>query len=92
MLKNIKDLSNLIKLENQLDITKSSSDQIIYAVLKIINEESGLKIKEKDILNNNNNNIFKIKLNSNKRFIILMHLEKINKKIKNLNSSLTLEL
>ncbi len=90
MLKNIKDLSNLIKLENQLDITKSASDQIIYAVLKIINEESGLKIKEKDILNNNN--IFKIKLNSNKRFIILMHLEKINKKIKNLNSSLTLEL
>ncbi len=90
MLKNIKDLSNLIKLENQLDIKKNASDQIIYDVLKIINEESGLKIKEKDILIKNN--ILKIKSSSNIKFIILMHLEKINKKIKNLNPCFILEL
>ena len=86
MLKNIKDLSNLIKLDNQNYVNES----IVFNVLKIIKEEVGLILEEKDI--KINKNILKIKSNSNKKFVIFLSLEKINRKINNLNQGFILEL
>lgn len=82
MLKNIKDLSGLIKIDNQFG-------NVVSGVLKIIKNESGLMLQEKDIYINKN--ILKIKLSSNIRFVILLHLKNINKNIKDSNLGFILE-
>lgn len=86
MLKNIKDLSDLIKLDNHKDL----SSDILVDVLNIIKKESGLVLKEKDILIKKN--ILKVKSNSNIKFILLLHIKNINKNIKDLNQGFILEL
>ncbi len=86
MLKKIKTLSDLLNIENQ----KKDFDGDVSCILKIIKEESGLDLKNKNIFIKNNN--LKIIVSSNIKFIILMHLEKISKKIKSLNKGFILEL
>jgi uncharacterized FlgJ-related protein len=86
MLKNIKDLSDLIKIEN----IENNSDNFLPTILKIIEEETGLVLKEKDMFIKKN--ILKIKSSSNTRFIILLYLKNINKKIKDSNQNFILEL
>jgi hypothetical protein len=86
MLKNIKDLSNLIKIDNQKDVF----NDVVFDILKIIKNESSISLKEKDIFLKRN--VLKIKSNSNNRFIIFLHMKEINKSIKDLNQNLILEL
>jgi len=86
MLKNIKDLSDLIKIEN----IENNSDNFLPTILKIIEKETGLVLKRKDVFFKKN--ILKTKLSSNIKFIIFLHLKNINKKIKNLNQNFILEL
>jgi hypothetical protein len=86
MLKNIKDLSDLIKIDNQKDLFTD----IILNVLKIIKEETGFDLDKKSIILKKN--IVKVKTPSSVKFIILLHLDNINNKIKNLNQNITLEL
>jgi hypothetical protein len=90
MLKNIKDLSSLIKIDNQLDGQKKDLIDIIFETLRIIKNESGVVLQEKNILIKKN--ILKIKSDSNNRFIIFLHIKKINKNLKDLNSGFILEL
>lgn len=90
MLKNIKDLSNIIKLDNQIDEQNKVNKSVIFDVLKIVKKESGLNLEEKNILVKKN--ILKIKSNSNTRFAILLHLRGIDKKIKDLKLGFILEL
>ncbi len=81
-----KDLNKISGLINQ----KQDFDKDLQNVLDIIQEETNLKIDQKEILVKKN--IYKIKSDSNIRFLILLRLDKINKRVKDLNSSFILEM
>ena len=86
MLKKINTLSDLLSIENQ----KKDFDNDVRDILKIIKEESGLVLEKKNIFIKNNN--LKIKVSSNIKFVILIHLGNISQKVKSLNKGFILEL
>lgn len=86
MIKNVNSLSDLLNFEHQ----KKNFDNDVSQILKIIKEESDLDLENKNIFIKNNN--LKIKASSSVKFVRLLHLNKINQKIKNLNKGFILEL
>ena len=86
MLKKIDNLHDLLNLKNQ----KNDFDAEVQSVLKIIKDETNLELDRTNIFIKNNN--LKIKASSSIKFVMLLHLEKINQKIKSLNKNFILEL
>lgn len=86
MVQNIKKLSDFLNIEFQ----KDSFDKDVVAVLKIIKDEAGLDLKGEDIFIKNN--IIKVKTTSNVRFVVLLNLDRINARLKNLDKGFSLEL
>ena len=86
MIKNVNSLSDLLNFERQ----KKTFDNDVAQILKIIKEESGLDLDSKYIFIKNNN--LKIKASSSIKFIILLHINHINQKIKSINKDFILEL
>ena len=86
MLNNIKDISDLINLDNK----KSDFDKKILNIIDIIKGKTGLILNKNNIVIKNNN-IINIKHDSNIRFYIYLNLNSINKALKDYDSSLNIE-
>lgn len=84
-MKNIKDLSNILNLNNQ----KKDFDNLVEGVVDIIKKNTKVLLNKKEVFIKNN--IIKIKTNSNKKFVIFLHLEKINKEISFLDKGFIVE-
>lgn len=89
MIKSIKDLSNLIKIDTDQN-NQEYKEKTVFCLLSIIKKETGINIKEEDIIIKKN--ILKIKTNSNIRFIILLHLDIIKSEFLKMNQDFILEL
>ena len=86
MLKNVNSLSDLLNFDHQ----KKTFNSHVNTILKIIKEETDIDLEDKNIYIKNN--IFKIKVSSNIKFVILLHLTQINQKIKTVYKDFILEL
>jgi hypothetical protein len=86
MVQNIKKLSDFLNIEFQ----KDSFDKDVTAVLKIIKDEAGIELKNEELFIKKN--IVKVKTTSNIRFVVLLNLDRINARLKNLDKGFSLEL
>jgi len=86
MIKNVNSLSDLLNFEHQ----KKTFDNDVARILQIIKEESSLALESKNIFIKNNN--LKIKASSSIKFVILLHINRINQKLKSINPNFILEL
>ena len=86
MIKNTHNLSDLLDFQNQ----KKTFDTEVDKVKKVIQEETSIELESKHIFIKNNN--LKIKASSSIRFVILLHLNQINQKIKVINKDFILQL
>jgi hypothetical protein len=86
MIKDIKKISDLLKLEDQ----KKDFNKDLLSIINIIKQKTGIVLEYSDIFIKNN--IVKIKTISNIRFFIFLNLKEINKELFLLNKNFILEL
>ena len=88
----MKKISDILNNKNISDfgIQKNDFDRDVEDILKVIYQESKITLEKDDILIRNTS--IKIKQSSNIRFMVLLHLQKINSGLKNLGKNFTLEL
>ena len=88
----MKKISDILNNKNISDfgIQKNDFDRDVEDILKVIYQESKITLEKDDILIRNTS--IKIKQSSNIRFMVLLHLQKINSGLKNFGKNFTLEL